>query len=356
MSEKLQVGIIGAGVIAAHHAKAFADIERARVAAVCDIERDRAEKLAAECDGAKVFTDYEKLVADPSLDAVTVALPPFLHEPATVAALEAGKHVLCEKPMARDADEAKRMVEAARATGSRLMVHYRRRYAGDARYATRLISEGALGRVYFIRSVGHRFRGRPFVDTDLGEWFKSKELSGGGVVADLVGYALDLILGILGFPEIASAYAATYQEIELERQRELGCDVEEFGTGLFRLADGATIYLEQATAANTAGLGEGLEFFGSEAGMTLGPLTITRADKEGKAVSETPELPADPQRVGSVGPVRQFVDALLDGKPFEICSGYEGYLVQRGIDAIYESAATGHEVPVGPPDLPPAAD
>ena len=258
--------------------------------------------------------------------------------------------------MARDADEARRMVEAARAAGSRLMVHYRRRYAQEVRHATRLVGEGALGRVYFVRAISHRFRGRPAVDTALGEWFKSKELSGGGVVADLVGYSLDLILGILGFPEVASACAATYQEVEFERQRELHCDVEEFGTALLRLADGATVYIEQATAVNTAGLAEGVEFFGSEAGMSLSPLTITRVDEDGKPASEAPKLPPDPDRVGSVGPVQQFVEAVLDEKPFEICSGYEGYLVQRCIDAIYESAAIGHEVAVGLPDLPPADD
>ena len=356
MSEKLQVGIIGAGVIAAHHAKALLSLERAEVAAVCDIEEQRARKLAADCEGAEVYTDYEEMLADARLDAVTVALPPFLHEPATVAALEAGKHVLCEKPMARNAQEARHMVVTARATGSRLMVHYRRRYALETRHATKLVTEGALGRVYFVRAISHRFRGRPALDTPLGNWFKSKELSGGGVVADLVGYSLDLILGILGFPEIASAYAATYQEIELERQRELECDVEEFGAALLRLGDGATIYIEQATAANTAGLGEGVELFGSEAGLSLGPLTITRSGEDGKPVSETPELPADPERVGSVGPMRQFVEALLEDQPFEICSGYEGYLVQRAIDAIYASAAGGHEVAVGPPDLPPADD
>jgi len=303
MSGKLQVGIIGAGKIAPSHAKALQAIKQAEVAAVCDIKKRRAVKLAADCDGAKVYTDYEKMVLDESLDAVSVALPPFLHEPATIAALEAGKHVLCEKPMARNAEEARRMVETARATGSRLMVYYRRRYAQEVRYATGLLKEGVLGRVYLVRAVTHRFRGRPAVDTDLGEWFKSKELSGGGVVADLVGYALDLILGMLGFPEMASAYAATYQEIELDRQRKLDCDVEELSTTLFRLADGATIYIEQATAANTAGLGKGIEFLGSEAGLSLSPLTITRADKDGKPVSETPKLPPDPPGSGKLGPM-----------------------------------------------------
>jgi len=356
MAASLRVGVIGAGHIGKHHVRGLQEVDRAAVTAICDTRRDRAEELAAEAVGSEVFTDFEEMLRTAPVDAVTVALPPYLHAPVTIASLEAGKHVLCEKPMALNAEEARSMVETARRVGRRLMVFYRLRYSPEARVGTRIAMEGHLGRVYHVRCVDHRFRGRPVVDNPrLAEWFMSRELSGGGVVADLLGYSLDLVLGVLGFPHISSVCAATYREIDLDRQRDLGNEVEEFAAALLRSwAADLTVFVEHATAANACDACHCTEFLGSEGGMTLQPLTITRADADGARVVEQVDVS---EQTGphphQIGPPAQFVNAILDDEPFEICSGYEGYLVQRLIDAIYRSAETGEQVRLQEPALQP---
>lgn len=339
----INVGIIGTGMIAhGAHAEAFQAVKGVKVLAACDVDEKRLKAFAHKYHIPKLYTDYEKLVAADDLDAVAVALPVFLHAPATIAALQAGKHVLCEKPMAMDGAEAQAMVDAARRARKKLAIYYRRRFSADAVQAKRLIDRGDLGKVYYARSIQLRWRGRPGFDRRMakfGKWFTRKKQAGGGPLMDLGGYDLDLLMGLLDFPKVKSCTAITFQEIDRQRARRAGFDLEDFAIGLVRLKDGRAISLESSFAGN---IDEptGHWLFGSKAGLRLSPLTLYR-DRGGRKHARE----IDCSRVRTTNAVRQFVDAIRKDRPIAISSGREALIVTKIQDALYRSAEAGREMP-----------
>ena len=344
---QLRVGIVGTGMIANRHAKEYSGMDSVALVAVADIDRGRAKAFAETYGAGKVFTDWKDLLAEPEVDAVSICLPVHLHAPATVDALEAGKHVLCEKPMARSAAEAQAMVEAARRTGKKLMVYYRRRFSPAGRRAKEIIDAGELGRIYYSKLVFHRWRGRPGYDLrGFGAWFMKKELAGGGIMMDMGGYSLDLILGLLDFPKVAAVSAATYQEIDREEARAAGVDVEDLAVGMVRLADGGTIWVEVAFAVNVEEPNAEL-IFGSEAGLRLTPLTLYKHYwfKGGTPTAIEIDLPRDPHQSGYLTAQETFVDCCLEDKPIPISSGEEALMVTKVQEAFYRSAEAGEEIP-----------
>src|SRR5437660_5156372 len=265
------------------HAEAFQMVPEAEVVAVADVDLGRAQALADKYGVPQVFSSYEELLAKAEQDAVVVALPVFLHAPATIAALEAGKHVLCEKPMARSGAEAQAMVDAAKQAGKKLAVYWRNRFGARAMKAQQLVDAGELGPIYYTRTIGLRWRGRPGFDARMqsfGRWFGSKEQAGGGALMDIGGYNLDLVLGLLGFPKIVSASASTWRAIDRDRADREGYDVEDMAVGLIRLEGGAAISIE-SSFAGYIDEPNGAWLFGTKAGLRLEPLTLYR-DQEGQ--------------------------------------------------------------------------
>ncbi len=344
--KKLRMGIIGTGMIANSHAKQYQAMENARITAVADIDRARAKTFAKTYNTAKVFTDWKDLLEQPNVDAVSICLPVHLHAPATIDALEAGKHVLCEKPMARNASEAQAMVDAEKKTGRKLMVYYRRRFSTSARRAKEIIDAGELGRIYFSKLLFHRWRGRPGYDMpSFGAWFMKKEQAGGGIMMDMGGYSLDLILGLLDFPRIKAVSAAMYREIDKEKAEAAGVDVEDLAVGLVRLADGGSIWIDVAFAINADEPNAEL-ICGTEAGLRLTPLTLYKHlwYKGNTPTSIEIELPRDPHKMGHLSAQETFVDCCLNDTPIPISSGEEALVVTKVQDAFYRSAEAGKEV------------
>jgi predicted dehydrogenase len=175
--ERVGVGVIGLGM-GRNHAIHFGDCPEADLIALCDVNAERAAQVASETHPRRVYTSTEELLADPEIAAVAVALPNALHAPVVRQCFEAGKHVLCEKPLAMNAREGEQMVEAARRAGKWLMMHFNYRFQPTSQAVKRAVDAGALGDVYFARSVWHRKRGIP----QLGGWFTQKAMSGGGVL------------------------------------------------------------------------------------------------------------------------------------------------------------------------------
>jgi predicted dehydrogenase len=341
--DTIRIGIIGAGMIAHRaHAEAFQAVPGVEVVAVADVDGDRAAAFAEKYQIPKTYTDYEQMLSREPVDAVSVALPVFLHAPATIAALQAGKHVLCEKPMARAGTEAQAMVDAARAAGKRLAVYWRNRFGRDAIKARQLVESGELGRVYYARTVGLRWRGRPGFDarmTRFGKWFGSKEMAGGGPMMDIGGYALDLVMGTLGFPKVLSGVGVTFREIDRERADAEGHDVEDLAVGLIRLADGACISIESSFAGNIDGP-NGTWLFGTQAGLSFDPLTLYR-DRDGQKEASEVETGG----ISTQSAAQQFVTAIREDRPIAICSGEEALIVTKMQEMLYRSAAAGREVP-----------
>ncbi|MCD6289577.1 MAG: Gfo/Idh/MocA family oxidoreductase [Anaerolineae bacterium] len=284
MSDKVRVGIIGVGQIGKHHLEAYREIPEAEVVAVVDIREDEAKRVAQQFDIPDVYTDYEDMLKRDDIQSVDVCLHNRLHAPVTIAALEAGKNVYCEKPMAWAYREAKRMYDTAKRLGRMLHIQLATLYSPDARAAKRLIDEGYLGDIYYAKSSHYRRRGRPFVDGYGSAQFVQSSVSGGGAMLDMAVYHIACMMWLLGNPELKTVSGSTYQKLDnmyADRRESSGYDVEELGMGLVRLDGDITYFIEEAWAIHSDPP-DGDHIYGSKAGLRVEPLTCftTLADME----------------------------------------------------------------------------
>src|SRR5690242_12029441 len=203
----IKVGVIGCG-IGSFHLEGYAEEPRAKVIAIAGLE-DRCQELANKFGVDRVYRDYRELLADPDVQAVSIAVPNHLHREVTIAALRAGKDVLVEKPLAPTAAEGEEMVAMAEETGRILMIAFNRRGRHDAELVKNEVDAGRLGRIYHARAFWMRRSGIP----GLGSWFTTKTLAGGGPLIDLGVHVLDLALWIMGNPRPVAVSAATYAEL-----------------------------------------------------------------------------------------------------------------------------------------------
>jgi predicted dehydrogenase len=352
----LRVGVVGFGWAGQQHMAAYHRIPGVELVAIAGQETEVGAELAEKFDVPTVVADWQDLVAIEGLDAVSVAVPTFLHAPIAIAALEAGLHVLSEKPIARTAVEGQAMVDAARAAGRVLDVAFNHRRRGDVQTLRRIIERGDLGRLYHGRASWMRRRGIPRV----GSWFTNKEQSGGGPLADLGVHVIDWALYLMGEPRVVSVSAASYSELG---PRGLGganparpdetseYEVEDLATAFIRLEGGATLSIETSWAVHrdpedlmdfsvhgTDG-GADLTIRGATA-TPVGDLTIFR-DVDGVEADEKPE--AEPGR-GHDQVVDDFVEVLRDPSRWAEHDGTPALTRAKIIDAAYLSAAEGREV------------
>jgi len=352
--EQLRVGVIGCGA-GVFHLEGYQEEPRAKVVALAGLDTDRCEMLSKKFDVPRVYRDYQDLLADDDIDAVSVAVPNVLHMPVALAAFEAGKHVLIEKPLARNAEEGVRMVEAAREHNKLLGISFQRRTRHDVRLLRDAVERGEFGRVYYSKAWWMRRSGIP----GLGTWFTSKEAAGGGPLIDLGVHVLDMILYILGNPKVTSVSANTYAEIgptgrggwSLRRQKVTDTnpyEVEDLATAFLRLEDGGTLLLEAAWASFTEMNDDfGVQLYGSEKGARMNShnyaLTETLDVFQGFGDTTMDAKPRLVAREGHAQIIENFVSAILDGTPLSP-DGQEGLDRVRLIDAIYRSAELGREI------------
>ena len=202
---KLKVAVIGCGKIAqVRHLPEYAASEHVEIVAVCDVVKERAEEIAEQY-GAKAYTDYKEVVQLKDVDVVSVCLPNYLHAPVSVAALNAGKHVLCEKPMATSKEEAEEMVTAARTNNKKLMIAHNQRFNASHQKAKEILDSGKLGKIYSFRTTfGHPGPEGWSVD-GANSWFFDKEKAFIGAMGDLGVHKSDLLRYLLGeFSEVGA--------------------------------------------------------------------------------------------------------------------------------------------------------
>ncbi|MCT2342973.1 Gfo/Idh/MocA family protein [Bacillales bacterium AN1005] len=194
----LKIGVIGCGSIAQHrHLLEYSWNKAVEIVAVCDINEERALEIGKEYS-AKAYTDYKELLADKDIDAVSVCTPNYLHAPISIDALNAGKHVLCEKPMATSSEEAEQMIEAAEKNGKKLMIGHNQRFVKSHQKARELIQSGEVGKIYSFRSAfGHGGPEQWSVDGKE-SWFFQKEKAFIGAMGDLGVHKTDLLRYVLG--------------------------------------------------------------------------------------------------------------------------------------------------------------
>ncbi len=286
MSDKVRIGVIGTGQIGNSHLKKYQAIEDASIVAVCDINEDAARQAAARWDVPQVFTDFRKLLEVEDIVAVDVCLHNNLHAPVSIAAMEAGKHVYCEKPLAGSYVDAKRMLEKSRELDRMLSMQSGRLFSAETQAARRLIEDGWLGDIYYAKSSHYRRRGRPYVDGYGTSTFVKKEVAAGGALFDMGVYSISQLLYLMGQTQITTVSGATHQELPMyeERQAESGYNVEELGIGLVRLDPGITFFIEEAWAIHLSGT-DGSKIVGSKGGISLTPFqfhtTISDMEMDG---------------------------------------------------------------------------
>ncbi|ADE69177.1 Gfo/Idh/MocA family oxidoreductase [Priestia megaterium] len=195
--EKVKIGVIGCGSIAQHrHLPEYKMNEQVELVAVCDINTERANSVAQQY-GVKAYTNYEELLASGTVEAVSVCTPNYLHAPISVAALNSGVHVLCEKPMATSEEEAKAMIEAAKTNGKKLMIGHNQRFVASHQKARELIGKGEIGKIYSFRTAfGHGGPEGWSVD-GKDSWFFKKDEAFIGAMGDLGVHKTDMLRYIL---------------------------------------------------------------------------------------------------------------------------------------------------------------
>jgi len=274
--EKVRIGVIGVGQIGKSHLRNYAKIDAADIVAIADINEAEADRVSELHSIPDVYTDFRELLARDDIEAVDVCLHNNFHMPVSVAALEAGKKVYCEKPMAGAYTDAIKMYRTAQNLGLKLSIQLNTLYSKETKAAKWLIDEGYLGKLYHGRSTGFRRRGRPFVDGYGSPAFVQKRNSGGGALYDMGVYHIARMLYLLGNPQVLRVSGKTYQEVEMDaaRRESSGYNVEEIGLGFVRLQDGITMDIIEAWSIMLDGL-EGSSVVGSKGGVRLDPFTYS---------------------------------------------------------------------------------
>lgn len=359
----LRVGVVGLGWAGQQHIAAYASRDDVDLVGIAGLEDEARRELAAQFDVPVAVAEWQELLDTTPLDAVSVAVPTFLHAPIAIAALERGIHVLSEKPIARTADEAGRMVAAARAAGRVLEVAFNHRRRGDVRALAERAAAGELGRIYHVRASWLRRSGIPA----LGSWFTSRELAGGGPLVDIGVHMLDAVLDLMGEPRVLSASAVVHAEFG---PRGLGgpdaaaggkqftgstFDVEDFATVLLRVEGGASIALDTSWASyRPSGDEFGFVVYGTEGGAEVrvvdyAPTTdVSLYAGTADAVADRMLPGGEPAR--HQGVIDDFVRTVRTPAQW---AEHDGSIAARRaaiIDACYRSAAEGREVPVEPVD------
>lgn len=358
MERIVKIGIIGCGGIAnGKHMPALKTVENVRMVAFCDIIREKAEKAAKEygTPDAKVYTDYKELLRDSEIEIVHVLTPNKEHAEITIDALYAGKHVMCEKPMAKSAADAHRMLEAAKATGKKLTIGYQNRQRPQSLYAKSFIDAGEMGEIYYANCYALRRRGTP-------NWgvFLNEEEQGGGPVIDIATHSLDLVLYLMNNYEPKMVVGKTHKMIEHPEEGNIWGDngvsdtpLEEAACAMIVMKNGATILLETSWALN---IDEVLDagscrLCGTKAGLAIrqnklttnrvayGRQEITNVDCSAGGVAFYSGTSSDP----AVTEAHKWIHSIVDDTAPAVLPE-EAVVVSDILEAIYTSSKTGEPV------------
>lgn len=354
----LKIGVVGVGWAGQQHIKAFSKVAGVEVVAVAGMESELLAQLQSEFNIPNGFARWEDLLELDGLDAVSVAVPTFLHAPIAIAALERGLHVLSEKPLARNGQEGAAMVAAARRAGRVLDVVFNHRRRGDVKKLKSIIDDGELGRPYYAKASWLRRRGIP----TLGSWFTNPDLAGGGPLADIGVHVLDYALHLLGEPKVVSVSASTYSELGTQGRggdasyiaasANNKFEVEDFASAFIRLEGGLTLVVEAGWASyrEPADLMD-FRVYGTDGGAELRAAQSHDISDSGLRIfTDKEEVNADyvaaPLEDGNhQAVVDEFVAAIRGGE--DLWGQYDGSVALTRaliIDACYKSAREQREV------------
>ena len=345
--KKLRIGIIGLGM-GRCHLEGYLSHPQVTVVAIADTSAERLQAVGDQHGITGRYTDALNMLAKEELDLVSIATPNKFHCPLTLAAFKVGCHVLCEKPMAMNAAEGRRMLAAAKKAKRRLMINFSYRFNQKSQELKKQVDSGVLGNIYFARTIWHRRRGMP----GFGGWFGQKALAGGGPLIDLGVHRLDFALWLMGYPKPTWVLGSTYNQIasQIAKREGKAFDVEDLAVGLIKFANGATLEIEASWAANlrerelmqTQLLGDqgGLLQFNLNEGYEFEAeiyREIAGCQVDSKIRWSTTTAPSS---------YYHFVDSIVQHRP-HLATGEDGLVVMELLDALYASAATGAPVKIG---------
>lgn len=355
--DKLKVGIIGCGGIAfGKHLPAMKSLKCFEIAAFCDIKIECAQKAKSKygTEDSTIYTDYKELLKDDTLQAVYVLTPNKSHSFISIDAMHAGKHVMCEKPMAKTAKEAEAMVKTAKETDKILNIGYQNRYRPDSVYLKKACEEGELGEIYYAKAHAVRRRAVP-------TWgvFLNEEEQGGGPLIDIGTHALDLTLWMMDNYEPESVMGSVYKKLgdQTNTANAWGdwdkeqFTVEDSAFGFIKMKNGATIHLESSWALNSLDVDEAkTSLCGTRAGADMKDGLRINTVKYNKQVIEKPQLDAegvafyegdsDDEKAEEQ---KAFYEAVIMGKEL-VVKPEQAFIVTKILEAIYKSGKEGRAV------------
>lgn len=351
-----RVAFIGAGtIVKLGHIPNFQRLPNVEAVAVCDVNEARAKALASDTGVPQAFTDYKEMLTTMRPDITVIATPNVLHKPMTIDALNAGSHVLCEKPLALTYADAQEMFATAKAHGLTLTVGTHYRFSDPVQMAKAHADAGFFGKIYAARTVWHRRSGIP----GYGSWFTNKDLAGGGGLLDIGVHALDRALYIMDYPQPVTVSGALFSEFG-PRGQGLGgwgsdifkpdantrFDVDDLAWAFVRFANGSALQFQVSWAVHNADAFS-VEIMGSEGGAYVGDrdkveLYTTLNGQKADIKLEMPRTPANSYQKF----VENFVRHLAGDSSAEIVTPEQALTSVRIVDGIFRSAASGHEVEV----------
>ena len=355
MEKKVRIGIIGCGGIAnGKHMPALKAIDACEMVAFCDIIVEKAQAAAEKfgVEGAKVYEDYKELLKDESIDVVHVCTPNRSHSFITVDALEAGKHVMCEKPMAINSEEAKKMLDAAARTGKKLTIGYQNRFRDDSLYLKSEAEDGVFGDIYYAKATAIRRRAVPNWGVFLNEYEQ-----GGGPLIDIGTHALDLTLWVMNNYKPKYCVGTTFHKLNNDTDQGNAWGnwnpdeftVEDSAFGFIVMENGATIVLESSWALNSLDVREAqTTLCGTKAGADMMDGVRINGVHKGRQYVTKPSFEAggvafnDGKKgeSSSVREARAWIKAVIEDT--EVATKpEEAFVITQILEGIYESAKTG---------------
>ncbi len=353
-NDVIRVGIIGCGGIAnGKHMPALSKVKDCEMAAFCDLIPEKAEKAAKDfgTPDAAVYTDYRKLLEDETIDVVHVCTPNRSHSFITVDALDAGKHVMCEKPMAINSAEAQKMIAARDRSGKLLSIGYQNRFRKESQFMKAEAEAGTFGEIYYAEATALRRRGVPTWGVFLNEYEQ-----GGGPLIDIGTHALDLTLWMMNNYEPSYCVGTAYHKLNNDRATgNIWGDwdpekftVEDSAFGFIVMKNGATIILRSSWALNIASTGEAVTTIcGTKGGADMTDGLRINYVRNGRQCILTPDLKAGGVAFYSGSKTKPedveealWIDAVRNNTT-PVTTPEQAITVTRILEGIYTSAKTG---------------
>lgn len=352
---KTKIALVGCGSIGGTHLIAYNKNPDVEIYALCDINEGRLNEKADLYNVPKErrFTNLDEMLKLPEIETVSVCTWNSQHAPCTIAALNAGKHVLCEKPMAMSTAEAETMKAAAEKNGKLLQIGFVRRFGNDCEITKEFIDSDFFGDLYYAKATYLRRNGSP------GGWFGDKSRSGGGPLIDLGVHVIDLVRYLMGNPRPLSVYGATFKKLadrpgiktvkgwvaaSGDETSTHVFDVEDLASAMIRFDNGAVMSVEASFSLNTKSDQGNIELFGTKGGARLNPELELYSEMNNYMTNMTLDIPTALDFNGLFeGEINHFVNCVRTGEPCR-SPAEDGVTIMKILDAIYKSAETGHEV------------